>query len=1573
MQQAIIIGVLLMAGTSMVSAKPISREQARQQAVLFMQQRGDWRQLVPTAPAKMRRSASAGEANPYYVFDRGQHEGFVIVAGDDASPETVLGYCDKGAFDYDQLPPAMQELLDDYTRQIEALGEQDAQQTIHRVPTHPVVPQLMTCTWNQGSPYNDACPIYFDQKRSVTGCVATAYAQILYYQRSKMVTETQAAMPAYDTWTEHATYGHLHVQGIPEGSHIDWDNMKDNYGSATDVQRKAVADLMHYCGVGVKMDYTSGASGAQSADVYNSLVNYFGFRGNQYLRYVGNASSDEEWDALVYNDLAEGRPVYISGANSEAGHAFVCDGYDGQRRFHINWGWGGQSDGYYYLSNLTPGQQGIGGSSDGYNQYREIIIGIEPENYADKTMDFSDATARRLCTDAWDADGDGRLTYGEAAQVSTLGTVLKGSSIKNFTELHYFTALTTLDDEAFMGCKQLTSVKLPRQLQAIGSRAFKDCTKLQPPTLPERLNTIGEEAFMGCTAISAITLPQNLRTIGARAFDGCNKLSEMTLPNGIRQLGDEAFASCTALVSFTIRTIQPQAISMGSQLFSNIDLQGATLHVMQGTRAFFAADEQWSKFGTIKETRDLSHGEFAPLTEGQQVYLYHVGSGRYLTKGEAWGTQAIVGSQNPMRFTLRHSASMPEGTYTLYSNDTGNDRHYLFRTNNDGNVGQGVQAAFVDGNLDERAHWAVSSVADNTYTISIPQGYDNYQAGNCWGVQTDHESHAASPTWGVYSDVPYEGHELDCQWRFVTYDAAKTANYQAALTLQALIDMAVSRHIVCDTEQAVLDNLESTTEELKAAQRMLRKKLNLMDFADEDVRQICTSSFDTDADGEISVAEASMVDDIAALFKGVSMTSFDELQYFTSLTALYGQSFEGCKKLTSIKLPESLERIYYRVFLNCSALTEIHLPEYINTIGDNAFDGCTGLKTVAIDCPDPAMISLGNNVFRRLTLKDLTLLVPVGSKELYEQAEVWKEFGTIKEVRTHTQPKFSPISEGAKGYVMNLATRKFLTKGEAYGTQAVVGRQGMLYEWRHNKSMADGQYYLYSNQTGKDGKVLFRTSTDSKVGEGVKTCFVDGSMGASAYWQVDSVDNNIYTLQVPATDASYVDGEYLGTDSYHQSGAASPTNGIYWDIKKQSNGMQCQWAFITQEDMQAAKDIDASIVELKGLLEQCEKSDIEKNEEQAVYDNLQSTPDEILAAIASLRAKLHYITFADNRAKTICLDNWDMNGDGELTLEEAAQVTTLGEVFRNQSGLKSLEELRYFTQLTEIPANAFRNSSSLVTICLPEQVKTLGEYAFTGCSALKYVVLLAQHGVVPVGSSSVRSTAVIFVPEALVANYEADEKWQKFSISAYTGKPVVKALPASRQYGRSAASLKYEVKGAPINGEPELSCAEITVTTTPVGTYDILVAPGTITTPGLTCEMGEFSVIPAPLTITAQSYTVNQGEASPAFEVSYKGFRNHETNEVLLQQPVVSCVRTTDSPAGQYDIVVSGAEAQNYDITYVNGVLTVVSDPSAIRGITTGNGQEELYDLQGRKVTNRHAAKKKAIYVNGQKRKVILR
>ncbi|MBQ7472057.1 MAG: leucine-rich repeat protein [Prevotella sp.] len=1548
MMKRTLLFLLSMMLTLGIGAEPITRQQALLKANAFMQMRNDAKPLsVITNRKKLApHRVSTSGIEPVYVFNRGNSEGFVIVSGDDRTID-ILGYSDQGEFDYTNLPDGLKELLADYAQQIEYLQENPTVPAANAVPIHPAIPKLLTCTWNQGNPYNQECPEYFGLGRSVTGCVATAMAQILYYQRAKSVSETQADIPAYDASTEHETYGRLHVEGIPKGSHIDWANMLDSYsGSETSVQKKAVADLMHYCGVSVEMDYTNSSSGAYTINVVDALKKYFGY--GESVRYVYQAAySNTDWDALLYAELANGNPFYLSGYNSQGGHAFVCDGYDGNHRFHINWGWGGSSDGYYLLNKLTPGSQGIGGTTDGYSDGEAAIIGIEPENYSDKIISFDNGIVRQLCVANWDTNSDGKLSYGEAASVTDIGTVFQGQSITTFKELKEFTSLTTIPDDAFNGCSKLVTIQLPNSITSVGARAFMGCNALKDFRFPENAITIGESAFQGCSLMSSIALNKALTQIEAHTFDGCAALTKVELPAAVNAIGEQAFANCTGLAQVIVNNANPEEIVLGTGVFTGINLSDASLTVHQGGQSLYAVADQWKEFGQIIETRTRPAPVASPLVTGREICLYNVGTKKFLTKGEAYGTQAIVGEE-PARFILQHDNDMPANTYYIYDYDTRSINHFLFRTSNDEQVGTGVKAVFTDGALSERCYWTVRMVDTNTYTFQVPSGQSEYTIGQYWGVQTDHQSHVASPTWGVYYDVANSSNP-NCQWQFIDYKEVY-GKYDASCELFNLLEIAQSKHLNTEREQKIYNNFDSSLEELQTAMRMLRKKLGVISFEDPLVQSICIDNWDIDGDGELSYTEASMANSMSNVsFYHSDITRFNEFEYFTGIQELYGNSFYGCTKLTSLKLPESLNTIYYQVFMNCTSLSEIELPASLTSIGFNAFTGATALKTVILNNEDPSAISLDETAFEGLTLADMTLVVPHGSKDLYAAAPIWKDFGTIKEQRAKMKPAYSELKPDGQYYVYNLATKKYINKGEAYGTQAVASTEGILYTAKHTAAMGANVYYLTSTTSGASGSVLFRTSGDSRVGDGVKAVFVDGAQGSTANWQVAEDGEHIYTLQVPQNNSTYTEGQFLGVLPTHESNAASPTYGLYWDINYEEHPQNCQWAFISPNDMLIADAFNKNVKKLKNMLSQAAVQGIDAAEEQAVYDNFESTAEDIQTAIHSLSNKLGIIIFTDEAAMTICLNKWDMNCDDELSIEEASTLETISTAFRYNNNIVSLDELKYFTGITEIPAEAFYGCSGMMSLYIPVNVTAIGENAFKNCNKLKYIALLNEGDApVSIAEQTLPRTLTLFVPASMVEKYQADAFWSKYTIEEYTGIPTVTAKPLTRVYGRPNSALSYAVSGAPINGEPALSCEADARTS--VGEHPIHVSAGTITTPDLNCVDGVLTITPTPLTITAKSYQRDFGTENPAFEVTYKGFRNGETADVLTKQPVIECAATQYSPVGTYDILVSGAEALNYECTYVAGTLTVKATAGIETTRTEKTSEGPIYDLQGRRL-----------------------
>lgn len=274
------------------------------------------------------------------------------------------------------MPDNMKAWLESYQSQIEwAIANGiDATPVKSAVKRDNITPLIQT-RWDQGSPYNDLCPVYNESEhtRCATGCVATAMAQIMKFHEWPVKGKGSNSYRCYN-YTYGIDFGTLSMNF--GDTTFDWANMTDRYNSSsTQEQKDAVATLMYACGISVNMGYGP-SSGAQSTEPAWAFVNNFDYdKGTTY--YLRDYFSGSEWEEMMYNELAARRPIMYDGVtDNREGHEFVCDGYrDGY--FHINWGWGGMSDGYFLLSALDPGVQGTGGATSGFNFQQGATIGIQ--------------------------------------------------------------------------------------------------------------------------------------------------------------------------------------------------------------------------------------------------------------------------------------------------------------------------------------------------------------------------------------------------------------------------------------------------------------------------------------------------------------------------------------------------------------------------------------------------------------------------------------------------------------------------------------------------------------------------------------------------------------------------------------------------------------------------------------------------------------------------------------------------------------------------------------------------------------------------------------------------------------------------------------------------------------------------------------------------------------------------------------------------------------------------------------------------------------------------------------------
>ncbi|WP_304287393.1 C10 family peptidase [Porphyromonas uenonis] len=457
------LSLILLCSVSALFARPLSEREARHLAEQFFHQVAYAHKVLAPAQqplslvsAPIRQSAgvelrtlSGDKARYYYIYNRGSNAGFVIIAGDDELTP-YIGYATTGQVLEEYMPEqlraflkACQERIDELTS---SLGLRSSLRPTPLTATEPaqIAPLLGNIQWNQGAPWNNQTPTDNQGKHMPVGCVATAYTQVMrYYQ---WPTQGEGSF----SYTEEGNSGRSHTVDFASTTY-DWAHMPERYNdpsSATSEETQALSTLAYHAGVAVEMKYAPDGSGSYTPLVARALADHFRYDKRVSFKSRSNYTQ-ASWEQMLRAELIAARPVVYSGRGSGGGHAFVCDGYDMEGLFHINWGWGGMSDGYFNLNYLVPSDLGIGGGAGGgFSLGQGAVVGIKPDKtgssqrqesslvttwrfgmtFTEGTLDASAEYTVTLTTDATPYDGS--VTYG-VTKVGTTDTLYLDQYARN--------------------------------------------------------------------------------------------------------------------------------------------------------------------------------------------------------------------------------------------------------------------------------------------------------------------------------------------------------------------------------------------------------------------------------------------------------------------------------------------------------------------------------------------------------------------------------------------------------------------------------------------------------------------------------------------------------------------------------------------------------------------------------------------------------------------------------------------------------------------------------------------------------------------------------------------------------------------------------------------------------------------------------------------------------------------------------------------------------------------------------------------------------------------------------------
>lgn len=522
-------------------AQHVSEVEAKEKAMAF------WKQKATTDCTAMRKAPRhepqleiASILKGLYIFNDEANGGYVVVSGEERLP-AILGYSFSENYNDDNAPDNLKAWLDMYAGQVAYLQSHPNARAMEADGLQrPSIAPLLKCFWGQGEPFNNQCPKVGDQK-TVTGCVATAMAQVMYYW--KWPKQTLQTIPEYTTNTRK-----IKVPAIPVTT-IDWDNMLPVYenGNYTQQQADAVAKLMKLCGAALKMDYNIFQSGASFMGT--RLCQFFDYDDDyeNLDRYELNLSN-EKWDQIIYDELAAGRPVPYDGVRVNEGgsytaHEFVVDGYDKDGYFHVNFGWGPSAEGYYLLTDIA-----------GYNEGQSCYVGLRPANHEEPK--------------AYAVLNNGTLTfYYDLDFKQRQGTIympLKERRWRYDAEkitkavFHPSFANVTLNSHNvfFVECKNLKTIE---GLEYLNTSASKNM----------------EGMFCLCSALKEIDLSHfDTRNVTNMIgiFSGCSSLTSLDLSHfnteNVTDMRD-LFANCSSLTSLDLSGFDTQKVKKMSYMFAS--------------------------------------------------------------------------------------------------------------------------------------------------------------------------------------------------------------------------------------------------------------------------------------------------------------------------------------------------------------------------------------------------------------------------------------------------------------------------------------------------------------------------------------------------------------------------------------------------------------------------------------------------------------------------------------------------------------------------------------------------------------------------------------------------------------------------------------------------------------------------------------------------------------------------------------------------------------------------------------------------------------------------------------------
>lgn len=1644
----LLIPCLLLSMT--ITAGWISEQQALQEAQRFMPgKKFEQRHLA--------RGAASSVAKNLYVFNVEANGGFVIVSGND-NTDAILGYSTKGSFDEGNLPTNVRAWMEQIAAEVEACQSVPMSRSAELVPKHDGVAihariePLITTTWDQGNWYNDinSDGVYnvhlpkINGKYPCTGCVATAGAQLMYYYRWPQ-TMTQS-VPGYESSSEANTGNAL------APIQFQWDKMKTKY-VANDPNTEAVnavADLMLYCGYAAKMNYGIDGSGASAYTLADGMSKYFDYNPNTWKEVSRYQYTINEWDELIYNELANGRPVMYSGSSSKGGHVFLCDGYDGAGMFHFNWGWGGSYDGFFKLQVTNP----YGKYGEGYVADNDCIIGLQPNSWPD----IADPNA----DDQWE------VTEIEGLVATALHPIVEASTVKldigNFNNQPYAFGygIAEVNDDGTLTVVD-NSKEYLKEMTPLGSGYYyvdikfdfskyslsegqhmlvpvsllngeSEWRRCKPADLWFEVNVVGGDKDIVVHPIDQLQIndfdiisggnPGNIQYMRTSITNlGDNIEKRLYLHVGTDDDKGEYYSS--RYVSIAAGNTKEYRLPMGrleagtytiwltGDYAGNDVLAKKKVTIMQDLQATdfeFIGNPLANEIMQVNVTVENRGDDYVmPLylfasTDDTKQHVYTTGSAIEGGGSEVvtfYFKPTVLGSWNLWVATdIDGTNIIGQSTLELGSQKTGITLPSLDGTERTlllcGETYTSADLTFIksgsltvsdDGEtllfnnlvmeceVEESAGNLISADifnGANMNAINIVLTGENqlttkgYEAISCRGIDKLTISGKGSLTLNSdyidislssgYYNVPngelvIDNTTLTClgyysvsSCRNVIVNSSRfegnrlSSNTNLTMEGCSIRNGDVSSHFIIATQEdnTIPSNMTFLEQTLFCGHT----------YTHDDFSDILSGRFSVSSDGKVLTFDNLNIASDKDLFKisneqveirlkgenRIHTTKFVvmELQFcdltitgdgsLTTQSNWYDFWLYGCKVTidhTTLKcegytafgnnmqpmdklivnhstfIGKSFSRIASLTLINCSFISPKEVtfdPDDTENsqLKDSSGNNVRGFEIHPVEGDFSNAVSpwdFGNLLMAKGKDRNFTFSMKnEGTEEIREIAYTWSVGGVVSSEKRVALTE--PYAQTGDNFTVSIPieSRSNIGKEEVLLMVTKVNN----HENASARKTAKGILHTMEREVPK--RVVVEEFCATWCGwsprgtialELLNKEYGDNIITIAAH-QRDPMDASSYTLGSNSTPTARVNRGELA-DAYY-----GLSNNDY-GIKE-----------LVEAELNTLSPADLEVV--------------------AAWNNEDNNAVKIDTKTTFLidEDASHYgIGFA------LIEDGMKGNGDDWI---QNNYYTGRSISDPNLQPLSALPNQLTDTEYNHVAVDAWGIIQGIDGSVKDIQAGVQQEFS--------HVCDISQNGLIQ-DKSRLTVVALLFDKKTGKICNAA-----KTAIGDYRPTVVVTAKSYTRAYGEANPVFEYTTEGANLNVPPIITCEASN--TSPVGNYSIVIKEGEATNIDATYVNGTLTITKAPLTIKVGDYTKLQGSENPEFTLTYEGFKNGETEAVFSKNPIVTTTADRNSPAGVYKIFVAGAEAQNYEISYVAGTLTVEKRP---KGDLDAKGYTDVTDV----------------------------